>query len=687
MKKLRCGIDTGGTFTDIITVDNDTATLYVKKIPSTPINPANVFKTALEYIKTFPDYEKLNYLCHGTTVGINAILQGNFEPIALLATKGFTDVLEIANQRRPHLYSLHSQKRKILVPKETRYPINERIAANGTIITKLDTNIENIFQDIVNRNIHSVAISFLNSYNNSKHEEIIANILDKKAETQKYPLFISRSSDVCPIIREYSRTLTTVLNAIVTPKLQYYFKDLEKHILDSKLDITLRLMKSNAGVSTIKEVKDYGVHSLLGGLAGGVMAGEFVCKQLEIPNLITIDIGGTSCDVATLENSQAKIRDHLNLGEYKAIIPSTDVETIGAGGGSIAKAIDGLLTVGPDSQGADPGPACYGKGSLPTMTDANLVLGILDPDNFAGISKLQKSKSTEAIKEKIAKPLEISIEEAALGIRRILNQNMSAAIYKITVMKGRNPHDYSLCGFGGAGPLHAVDLAQSLEIPETVIPPYPGLWSAFGMLVSDLKFDKVKTVLLNLNLENLKRIKDQIYELQRELELHVLNQKIKINKAKISWKTTVQYFGQGYSIAIKVNQSYFNDDEKFIEHIKQDFQKQHQLEYGWNDEERSIQIVDIWINLVIPQPEVILPKIPIGNNNPPKAAFIKETSIYDNSQWSNAVILKKEELCAGNKVIGPAIILQNDSTTYIPNSFVGSITKYGFIIIREEKNQ
>ncbi len=672
--QLRIGIDTGGTFTDLIGIEKNQVKLH--KVPSTPRSPEEaVIKGLLELVsKMGRSPADVTQIIYGTTVGINALLEGKSPRTALITTKGFADVIEIGRQRRPFLYSLGPQPFFSLINKKLRLEVDERLDSHGNVIKNIEkSSITKIKNQIIDLNVKSVAISLLFSFLNPIHE------LEIRKALRSLNIHVSLSSDVAPIIREYERTVTTVMNALTTPVIQEYLERLEAKLRELDFKCKLQIIKSNAGIAMLQEIKRKAITTLLGGLAGGVMAGTKTSKDENIDQIITLDIGGTSCDVCTIENQVPTLRHDFQLAGYTIMSPALDVETIGAGGGSIAKVEAGLLMVGPESQGADPGPACYDKGgNKPTVTDANLVLGILDPNNFAGQeAPLNIQKAQKAI-DSIAKELGLSLHDAALGIRRIMNNNMSHAIRKLTIGLGKDPRNYVLVPFGGAGPTHATDLALELHVPRVVVPPYPGIWSAMGILEAEYKLDFMQSILIPCMDDNLEKLKSIFIQLEEKALQNLDINKETRNKTKIQYKIALQYKGQGYNLTIPISNLVSLD----LTNLRHEFDTVHQKKYQWHDKDRSVIIIDAWVTISRPMLRMRTVELKEGNAEPDAKALIEERETYlGREEFASCSVYDRTRLLANNVINGPAIIQQMDTTTFIPPGVTGKLSSNGYISI------
>ncbi len=480
-KEVRIGVDTGGTFTDFVIFTD--GKIEIKKIPSTPKNPSIAI---LEGLNEFLDGDFVPFIIHGTTVATNSLLERKGGRIALITTRGFEDILFIGRQTRKKLYSLRGEKRVPLLPRHLCFGLEERTSASGKVEKKVSLpELKEILKEIQKSKTEAVAVSLINSYANSSNENIVSRELRRKK------IQASVSSEVLPEHREYERTSTTAVNAYLMPVINRYLEKLEKMLKKAEL----RIMQSNEGYIIPRKAKSEPIRTALSGPAGGVVGAFRLARAAGLKNIITFDMGGTSSDVSLVDG---KIRrtNESQIGGFPARIPIIDIHTVGAGGGSIAY-VDrgGSLRVGPQSAGADPGPACYGRGNLPTVTDANLVLGRLVPDFFlGGKMKIFPDKSRRVL-QLLAKKINKSLLETAAGIIEIANANMEKAIRVISIERGFDPRNFALFSFGGAGGMHAVDIASHLKIPRVIIPKNAGVLSALGLLLADSIKDFSKSIL------------------------------------------------------------------------------------------------------------------------------------------------------------------------------------------------
>jgi N-methylhydantoinase A len=484
----RIGVDVGGTFTDLVVVAD--GAVHSLKVPSTPDTPEQGVLDAVDAGESegFADPTAVSFCSHGTTVATNAVLEGEWAKTALLTTEGFRDALEIGRQNRPDIYDFHAEKPDPVVPRDRRFEVPERLDERGTVLHELDESaVRDLADEIRDAGADSIAVCLLFAFEDDGHERRVAEILaDEGVEAP-----ISLSSVVLPEIREYERTLTTALNAALVPVMDDYLSGLVTGLRDAGITVPLTLMVSNGGTVSADAARERPVNTLLSGPAGGVQGAAFVAGRVGYDDLLTMDMGGTSCDVSLVRDGDPLVTTETEVGDYPVGVPSVDVHTVGAGGGSLAW-IDagGALRVGPKSAGAEPGPICYGRGGTkPTTTDAHYLLGRIDPDAFVADLEVESETVTEAFRRQVADDLRLDVREAAQGVLDVANANMERALRVVSVERGHDPREFALVAFGGAGPLHAASLAESLDIPEVVIPPTAGVLSALGLLVSDLVTD------------------------------------------------------------------------------------------------------------------------------------------------------------------------------------------------------
>ena len=592
----RVGVDIGGTFTDLVVYDEETGEVVKTKTPTTPSAPEEGLLRAWQQAGI--DMNEVSYFMHGTTMVTNLILTRSGAKVGVITTKGFRDVLGIGFTYREDLFNLQYDKPVPLVPRHLVYELTERLDHKGEVIVPLDRDeVISVVRQLVDQGVAAIAVSLFNSYTNPQHEQVVGEVIRDTAPD----IYISLSTEVDPRIREYPRMSTTVLNAYAMPRTQGYIERLDK-----ALGISVKYMHSGAGIIPSTEAMKFPITLAASGPAAGVLAGKFIGDQVGLKNLITVDAGGTSFDVCLIRDGQPDAKDSIEVEwGIPARTQSIDVSSIGSGGGSIAWIDDGgALRVGPQSAGAEPGPACYNLGGTePTLTDANLVAGILDPDNFLG-GKLQAvpERSREAIKP-LADQFNVSIEEAALGICRIVNANMAQAIMQATVKKGIDPRDFTLVAYGGAGGQNAVEVAREVGIPSLLFPLYPSTFSAFGLLTADLKNTVVRTVMLpveGLGVEQLQRV---FQELETQGGEFLKGEERSVTGTEVQYFLDIRYVGQSNEVAVPLDsKNALNPDTVYRE-----FERWHKTLYGTQLGD-SAEIVNARVTVTGRVRPVVLPK-------------------------------------------------------------------------------
>ncbi|MHA1978126.1 MAG: hydantoinase/oxoprolinase family protein [Candidatus Hodarchaeales archaeon] len=673
---MKClGIDIGGTFTDFLYLDSEKGIVNLHKISSTPVNQSIGAQQGLELFKEKAiDLSFLNVVVHGTTVATNAILEQKGVQTALITTKGFTDVIEIGRQNRSNLYSFYPERVTPLVPRQFRFGISERLDSLGNVIQPVRPDgISEIIRKIQSQNIESVAISLLFSFFNPNHEIKITQTI----KTALPNIHISRSSRVLPVFREYDRTSVTVLDAYIAPIMKNYFDSFMDVIQHHRITNPPLILLSSGGVTQIKNAADKSVETVLSGLAGGVLGGFYSSQVLQNKNVITLDIGGTSTDVASIVNGKIEITSENVIADYPIPLPTIAVQTIGAGGGSIAKMQHGILHVGPESAGADPGPACYGLGgNYATVTDANLIRRLLNPNYFCNGTVKISSKEAEEVFTHLSKGLSLkSKEEAAEGVIDVFENNVALALRKVSTEKGLDSRNFALCCFGGGGPLHACSLADRLSISKVIIPPFPGVWSAFGLLTADIKHDLTKSIIKPLT----KSILPQLNSAFEDLVLEGINMCVEDgfshDEIIIVKAVDIRLVGQSYEITVPYSNK--------LERISKSFDNAHEKAYGYSSPESPHEIINIRVSASVPLPKFTLTKLPQGEKFPAPASLIEIRSIYLNGRWEKANVYRKSLLCSGNEISGPSIIEQADTTILVNIGWKMEVLEDGHIIMRK----
>jgi N-methylhydantoinase A len=664
MPHLFIGIDTGGTFTDLVIWQQGNLTIH--KILSTPDDPSRAILQALKHLGIL---HQSSVIVHGSTVATNAVLEHKGVKTGLITTAGFRDVLEIGRQARPHLYDLRVRKVPPLVPRDLRVEVVERLSKDGEVLIPLDeATIEEALNILIEAGVTSVAISLLFSFTNPEHERIVAE------HARAHGFAVSASFEVLPEFREYERTSTVVLNAYVGPLMDRYLQQLEQKLPEQT---TLRIMQSNGGSISSQQARHSAARTLLSGPAGGVVGAAFMAEASGYQQVITLDIGGTSTDVALVNGAIVETTTG-QVGGYPTRLPMIDIHTVGAGGGSIAWFDDGgALRVGPHSAGAVPGPAAYGHGGTSaTVTDANVALGRLLPEAFlGGTMSLNVTAAREAVST-IAQQLQSSIEEAAWGIIRVVNANMEAAMRVISVERGIDPRQMTLVAFGGAGPLHACELAEGLRIPRVLIPTIPGVLSALGMLVADTRKDYVQTVMLSAKASQA-RISHIVHTLEEQGKADLLHEGFSVAQIYFEHFLDMRYLGQSYELTIALNES--------VDDAALRFHAAHEQRFGYSDASKEVQIVSVRLRGYgcIEHPSLI--RQPEQERS--SASAIGQRQVY----FAEALGVKaypiplyqREQLTHGMAFAGPALVIQYDTTTVVPPAWSGYVDAVGNLILEK----
>ena len=681
---MKLGIDIGGTFTDLVLFDDDQKVLkFAKTLTTYPDPTLGIFNGIDELVERFGmSLDQLEKIVHGTTLITNAVIERKGCKTAFVTTKGFEDVLEIGREMRYDIYDLFLSMPKPLVPRNLRYGITERINQKGEVLTTLDkTDLIRLGQKLEDEKIEAVGVCLMNSFANTKHEQLIGAYLKESHPN----IFYTLSSEVMPEIREYERSSATAMNAYVLPLTDQYLKKLEKVLAEKGFRGKLLIMISSGRLTTIDGARKSPIQLLESGPAGGSMAGVFYGKQIQKENLLCFDMGGTTAKASLIFEGKPEITNHFEAGRVKRFkkgsglpvrIPVIDMIEIGAGGGSIAR-VDklGLLTVGPDSASSSPGPACYNRGGdQPTVTDADLVLGYLNESFFlGGTMELDKEKARKAIDNHLAKPLNISIEEAAMGIHRIVNENMANAARVHILEKGMDPRHFSMIAFGGAGPVHAFGVAKRINAPQLIIPVGAGVTSAIGFLLSPIAQENIHSHIKNLDDLNWIEVNEFIRKMEEEGEAFLIKSGLDKSEIKISRVVEMRYEGQGHEITIDLPDGLLS--EISIPEIEEKFKKEYEFRYNRSIENVPLQMVT-WRILVeggTPEMNVVQSDFIAST----KKAFKGNRKVFfENVGYMDCPVYDRYKLPPGFKEDGPMIIEEKESTTIIGLNAVVNIDKY-----------
>ncbi len=678
----RLGVDTGGTFTDLCVYDESEHKITVAKVPSTPADPSQAVISGLQNLikNRSVSPHLISFLIHGTTVATNALLEGKGAPTALITTEGFEDVILIGRQSRPKLYDFWAQRPTPIVPRSLCYGAQERILYTGEILRPLDkSQIEAIVADIKMKGVASIAVCLINSYTNPAHENQIKSII-----AAVYPeAFVTVSAEVLPEFREYERISTICINAYVMPKVNAYIGHLEQKLTELNISSDLYIMQSNGGTITAQSARRSSARTALSGPAGGALTGVYLSDRLNEPDVITIDMGGTSSDICLIDKGQPRLTTEADIEGYPIKLPMIDINTIGAGGGSIAWIDDGgALRVGPQSAGADPGPVCYGRGGKePTVTDANAILGRINPAYLlGGEMAMYLDQAKEVMALKIAEPLGISLAQAAAGIISVVNANMIRGIRRVSVERGYDPRDFVLVAFGGAGPLHGVELAKALNMTRIIVPVHPGIASAFGMLSADVRHDYVRTMIQRLDQIELPGLQALYIEMENQGASQLSKEGFLKSQIELLRRADMRYVGQSYELTIDL------DGESMDEAVRKDlenrFHQIHAKAYGYARQGEQIELVNLRLIALGKLPQSDLVESWPQTDAPPKPIDWRE--VHFDGQNYRTPIYQRDQIGQGHVLAGPTIIEQLDSTTVIPPGYRGSIEAFGNMLIEKE---
>lgn len=661
---LRIGVDVGGTFTDLCMFDDRSKLLSIAKVPSTPSSPE---KGILEGVRRIlsdarSKPEEVEFFVHGTTIATNAIIEYKGARVGLLVTEGFRDVLQIVRQDRPKLYDYFAQHAKPLVPRQHTFEIRERTLFDGKIKTPLDESRTRVLLRKIGeaREVEILAVCLLHSYANPAHELRLRELIKEEMPGVK----VSLSCEILPEIKEYERTITTVVNAYVLPTMNRYLSTLRTELAEEKIGSDLYIMQSSGGVMTAATAADKSVHTVLSGPAAGALAAMWMGRKAGFDSLISIDMGGTSADVSLMNAGKLAYTKESNVAGHVIKLPTIDINSVGAGGGSIAWVDSGgALQVGPVSAGASPGPACYRRGgTLPTVTDANVVLGRLNPESIlGGEMEIDVEAARRSIHDHIAAPLRLSLEKSAEGIIQVVNATMVRGIRRVSVERGYDPRDFTLYAFGGGGPLHAASLAVELNIPTILIPAAAGVGSAMGCIVADFRHDYTQTHIAKTLDLSASQLQEVFGELEKKALAQMQKEGVPADRVLMLRNIDMRYSGQGYELEVPVSAGPTN--AQTARQIEASFREIFRRSYGYEPDDPT-EVVTFHVVAIGNLPEVELPTLPSHDRSASQAEKgIRK--VYFDGRYQDAVIYAGEKLRCGNEFDGPAIIEQRESTTMV----------------------
>ena len=686
----RVGVDVGGTNTDLV-LESERG-VFVHKVQSTPEDQSvGVLKGLLELCEIAGvTREDIDLVVHGTTVATNITIEHNGAEVGMLTTRNFRDILHIARHKRPHNFSLHFDvpwQSRPLVKRRNRIPVTERILPpDGRVGTPLDENdVLEAIRIFKKRGIRAVVIGFLFSFMNDEHEQRARAIVEREMPDA----YVCCSSNVANVLREYERFSTAAMNAFIGPKTSLYLTNLRDQLARQGFHANLRLIQSNGGVSTVEACSKRAVNILMSGPAGGVIGGRAEGLLAGADNVITVDIGGTSADISTIPAGRIKImnpRDSYVSG-HPILVPMIDLVTIGAGGGSIAY-IDsaGGFHVGPRSAGADPGPACYGKGGdEPTVTDAQVALGRLDADKMLGGDlPIDPDLASRAVEEKVGKKLGLSVTDAALGIIRVINSNMALAIRSNSVARGVDPREFSLVPFGGAGPLHGVALAEAVSAREVLVPVAPGITAAMGLLETDMQYEHVRsfiTSLTNVDEAAVERLNALVEELVAVCRRDLENDGVPPERQSFQRIAECRYHGQGFELRAEIPEGRLGPGD--VGRIVESFYAQHRLDYGYAFDDTEVELITVRvIGTDKIEPLRFRPLERANGASYESALLYSRQTTFDDGTTADTPRYDRGQLKAGHRVAGPAVLIQHNSTVLVPPAYAAEVSEYGSLHVR-----
>ncbi len=676
------GVDTGGTFTDFVLLDERSGEVFNFKVPSTPKDPGEALVEGLggALARYGISRHEVGTVLHGTTVATNALLERKGGQTGLLTTDGFRDVLEIRRHVRGpgQIYDLFFTPPEPLVPRHLRLGVRERLDARGAVLIPLDLDeARDRVRELIADGVEAVAVVFLHAYRNGEHEAQVKALIERE-----FPdLLVSISSEVSPEIREYERTSTTVVNACLQPVVARYVASLEDRLRREGFQAPLLVMQSNGGVIPARRAAARPVHLVVSGPAAGVMGGRAVGRSAGFPDVITLDVGGTSCDICLVEGTP-RLTTLREVEGHPIRAPMFDLSVIGAGGGSLAWVDDGGgLRVGPRSAGADPGPACYLRGGRePTVTDANLVLGRLNPDYFlGGAMKLDPAAARQAIEARIGRRFGLGVEEAAAGILRVINATMAENIKIVSVRRGYDPRDFALVAFGGAGPTHAPALMGELGVPAILIPVVPGTLSALGLLVTDLRHDYAAAYMKPATSARPDEVAAIFARLGESARAGLAEDGVARDAVTVSRSADMRYEGQAYEVTVPV------EDVEDIPGMVRRFHAEHERLYAHSFPDGGVELVTLRLSAFGRLRRPVTGELDAGGPVPRSAEKSRRPVYFEEAGgWVECPIYERGELLAGNRLAGPAIVEQMDTTTVLLPGQAAVVHPSGTLIVRSD---
>ncbi len=658
MTSVRVAVDVGGTFTDVCIFDDETQQMRVTKVPSTPHDPMIAVMNGVERGEI--DLSNVKLFSHGTTVATNALITRNFPAAALVTTRGFRDVLEIRDGTKDDLWDAYADVSQPYIRRRDRFEVTERIDYFGRTIEPLDeVEARKLAELLLRRGVKTIAVCFVNSYADSSHETRMREILEEVIPDAT----VSTSAEILPEIFEYPRFNTAVANAVLAPLVSGYVNRLAEQLKQGGYQGDLLLLHSGGGSMTPRMVEKFPVRLAASGIAAGAISAKHIAQQCGYENAVSLDMGGTSTDISLVAGGELRVAQEWQV-EYghPIIFPSIEVLTIGAGGGSLAHIdIAGSLRNGPQSAGADPGPACYSTGGdQPTNTDANLVLGRLGSSLAGGVKHLDKQLAEEAIRRVIAEPLGMGLEEAAQAIVSVANANMADAVRLVSIRRGYDPRDFALLAFGGAGALHGVDVARELGIPAVIVPPNPGVTSAMGCLLVDIQHDLAQMYTGLASAADEDSIEEAFVGLETEASARLRHEGVASENAILQRKISMRYSGQWRSLQVPMGTG-----PGAMKRAIQTFHEEYEREFSFRQDDAPVEVYQLHLAAVGKTPKPAFRPAEVRSQAPGEPT--ERRQVYFGSHgWVETPVYDRDTLAAGTTLVGPAIIDQLDSTTVIP---------------------
>ncbi|MBL4800271.1 MAG: hydantoinase/oxoprolinase family protein [Emcibacter sp.] len=678
--EYRLGVDVGGTFTDLLLIEEDTGRTYRSKVPSTPADPSQAVLMGTQKICDMAGISAsdLSFFMHGTTVATNAVLERKYARVGLVVTDGYRQILQVARSLVPGGLAswIIWQKPETLAPLECTIEIPERLDAQGHIIRELDEdNLRRQLETLKKEKVEAVTVCLINSFANNAHEQRVGKII--REEMPDIP--VSLSSDILPEKQEYERALTTVANSAVRPTVARYVQNLRNELRAQNMTGQINLLRSDGGLMSSEKSEELPVALLMSGPAGGVSGALWIAGHAGYNNLLTLDMGGTSTDVSLIENGTARVTRDTVVGDLTVRTSSLDIKTVGAGGGSIAHVpeLTGALRVGPESAGAVPGPACYGSGGdKPTVTDANVVLGYLPASLLGGEMKLDVAAARKAV-QTIADALDISLMAAAAGIIDIVNENMFGALRIVSVQQGYDPRDFALIGFGGGGPLQANAIGKLTQSWPVIIPPGPGVLCAYGDATTRMRAEAAQSLSSRLDNADGQQIEEILETMAGDVSRQLVEQGVPVLEQEVQFEAGVRYQGQGFEVVMPFTREGFA--KTGLDQLAEAFHAEHEKLFTFRLE-APIELVNLRVTVLGKRANVKAIKIVRGNGDP-REAQMGVTPVWMDGEEKQAKLYDREKLRAGDKITGPAIITEMDSTTLILSGHVADVDRFGNILI------